>query len=212
MSDTPEAGTARHPIRALCRNGTGWRAHGLERDADGSHVFRALPGQGLLLGVAMGVGGAALALAGFALIAGEFAALVVSALVGASFLGTAVLLRPIMMRGARIRPTARIVDLPAGMLGGETPIRFDDVAAVQYVPYRKHGTEPLRVIHGEIDLLLRTGRRLTVVNHDALERMRADAATLARVIGVPLHEHPVDEGGAAAPRHPQRTDRQPKEG
>ncbi len=196
MSDTSETRAGLHTIRALCRGGTRWRAHGLESEADGSHVFRALSGYGALLGIVRAVGFAAIALGVFAVIeTGKFALLAFCAVVGAIFLGTAALIRPAMAQGARIIPSARVIELPDGFLDrGMRRIRLEEIAAIQYVPYRVHGTEPLRVIHGEIDLLLRNGQRLNVVNHNELDRLRRDAATLSRLVGVPLHEHPVYEG------------------
>lgn len=195
MSDTSETRAGLHAIRALGYGGTRWRAHGLESEADGSHVFRALSGYGALLGLLRAVGYAAFVLGVLALIgSGRFAPLVLCAVVGAIFLGTATLLRPAMAQGARILTSARMVELPDGFLDrGVKRIRFEDISAVQYVPYRVHGTQPLRVIHAEIDLLLRSGQRLHVVNHNELDRMRKDAAALSRLLGVPLHEHPVYE-------------------
>jgi len=196
MSGTSETSAGLRTIRALCYGGTRWRAHGLESDADGGHVFRALSGYGALLGIVRVVGYAAIVLGVFALIkTGEFAPFAMCAAVGAIFLGTAALLRPGMAQGARISPSARMIELPEGLLDrGVKRLRFEEIAAIQYVPYRVHGTEPLRLIHGEIDLLLRNGQRLNVVNHNQLEQLRRDAVALSRLVGVPLHEHPVYDG------------------
>lgn len=194
MSDYDESAVL-PPLRPLCGHDMGWKAHRLERVEGGEYLFRALPGQVVLLRFAGGVGYAAMGLGIFAWIAtGQIAALAICGVVGALFLGASVLLRPAVERAAAVSSSRRTIELPEGLLGRETRrVRFEDVEAVQYVPYRAHGSEPLRVIHGEIDLLLRTGRRLNVVNHNALDRMREDASALARIVGVPLHTHAVHD-------------------
>jgi len=68
-------------------------------------------------------------------------------------------------------------------------VSLRDIEAIQYAPFRKHGTEPLKVIHGEINVVLRSGERLNLCHHNDLSRMRADAQRLAEFLQRPLHVH-----------------------
>jgi len=83
-----------------------------------------------------------------------------------------------------------LAEIPIGIFGTKLQrIAVNEIKSVQYTPFQKHGTEPFKIIHAEISLLMRDGQRLNLVHHNQLARMREDGQKLADLLGVPLHIH-----------------------
>lgn len=178
------------PVKPLHYHGKRWTPFGLEVHGD-LCVFTPLPGQTGLIRLVGWIGYAGLALAALILLKTFDPAMTAfTALIGGLFIWVS------RWAGERntVTPSFDLkhgqADIPEGIV--KTTIRriaLNEVEAVQYTPFRKHGTEPFKVIHAELSLLLRGGARLNLVHHNDLARMRADGEKLAGLLGVPLHVH-----------------------
>lgn len=165
-----------------------WRAQGLQREGD-HYLFKALPGQLTLAALINAVGYGALAIACFILVsARNIGAAAFAATIAGMFLLANRWFRARGVRGVSIDVQRKVIEMPVGLFDKSSrKITWSDVGAIQYLPYKKHG--PANIILAELNLILRSGERLSLVHHNDRERMRSDGEQLARVLNVPFQAH-----------------------
>lgn len=190
--NTFDPGTLGDPIaeatewRPLKGGGANFRTHSLVKVSFNRLEFRASLGAKLFGLIFMGVGMGVMVL--FGLNANEWVPVLfglIFALVGGGILYSS--LTPIVFDQSagyfwKGRKAPRLMVNKADL---KNATELDQIHALQLISERCHGSKRSYTSH-ELNLVLKDGRRLNVVDHGNLEKLREDAGTLAAFLKKPV--------------------------
>ncbi len=175
----------------LKRGGSNFRTHGLKEVSSQRLDFRPtwsmllFGGSFLLIGVGMfGVGMKGL------IWGGDFDGKVIFAVIGliiggaGAALTRAMVRRPVFDQARGYYWKGRLPDSPAQAEPGQWA-RLDDIEGLQLLSEHVRGSESSYYSY-ELNLVLKDGRRLHVVDHGKADRLAQDAQRLAYFLGVPV--------------------------